>query len=458
MLQSTWATFLSYDDHMGPSTAIQIAARLREHGHQAWLVGGSVRDLVLGREPKDYDISTDARPDQLLEMFPRAQLVGAQFGVVLVDGVEVATFRSDHSYQDGRHPSEVTFETDPKQDVLRRDFTINALLLDPCSLTSLDPSAFQVVDYVGGLRDLRAKIIRAIGDPEQRFEEDHLRMLRAIRFAARFGFEIEPGTLAAIQKLHPRITRVSPERIRDELLRILTEGAPRRGFELLDASGLLGDILPEVAAMQGVEQPPEFHPEGDVWTHTLIMLEGLREPPPSLALGVLLHDVGKPGTFRVADRIRFDGHVELGERIALDILTRLRFSNADIDQVIALIANHMRFKHVLEMRDSKLKRMLRMDRFEEHLELHRLDCASSHGHLGNYEFAKAKFEESPPEVLRPPRLLTGDDLKEAGYRPGPDFTRMLESVEDAQLESKIHTKEEALELVHSTFGLPNRPC
>src|SRR5580700_6898645 len=340
---------------MGLSEAIQIAAQLRRHGFQAWLVGGCVRDLVLGREPKDYDISTDARPDQLLQIFPRAQLVGAQFGVVLVDGVEVATFRSDHSYQDGRHPSAVTFETDVKQDVLRRDFTINALLLDPASVTS------EVVDFVGGLADLRAHVIRAIGDPEQRFEEDHLRMLRAIRFAARFGFEIEPGTLAAIQKLHQRITRVSPERIRDELVRILTEGAPRRGFELLHASGLLVDVLPEVAAMKGVEQPPEFHPEGDVWTHTLIMLEGLRQPTPTLALGVLLHDVGKPGTFRLAERIRFDGHVELGERIARDILNRLRFSHAEIEQVIALIANHMRFTHVHQMRESTLKRMLRLN-------------------------------------------------------------------------------------------------
>jgi tRNA nucleotidyltransferase/poly(A) polymerase len=448
MLQSTWATFLSYDDQMGLSTAIEISARLREREYQAWLVGGCVRDLVLGREPKDYDIATDARPDQLLELFPRAQLVGAQFGVVLVDGVEVATFRSDHSYQDGRHPSEVKFETDPKQDVLRRDFTINALLLDPANLHSA------VIDFVGGLADLRTGIVRAIGDPEQRFEEDHLRMLRAVRFAARFGFEIEAGTMAAIQKLHRRILRISPERVRDELVRILTEGDPRRGFELLDASGLLAGILPEVAAMKGVEQPPQFHPEGDVWTHTLIMLEGLRDPTSTLALGVLLHDVGKPGTFRIADRIRFDGHVELGERIARDILTRLRFSNADIDQVIALIANHMRFSHVTEMRDSKLKRMLRMDRFEEHLELHRLDCSSSHGHLDNYQFAKAKFEESPPEVLRPPRLLSGDDLKEAGYRPGPAFSQMLEAVEDAQLDGKIHTKEGALELVRAAFGLP----
>lgn len=448
MLQSTRATFLSYDDQMGLSTAVEISSKLRENVYQAWLVGGCVRDLLLKREPKDYDIATDARPDQLLQLFPRAQLVGAQFGVVLVDGVEVATFRSDHSYQDGRHPAEVTFERDPRQDVLRRDFTINALLMDPANMQA------GVIDFVGGIADLEAGIIRAIGDPEQRFEEDHLRMLRAIRFAARFGFEIERRTMAAIQKLHARILRISPERVRDELVRILTEGSPRRGFELLDASGLLADILPEVAAMKGVEQPPEFHPEGDVWTHTLIMLDGLRNPSPTLALGVLLHDVGKPGTFRVADRIRFDGHVELGERIARDLLTRLRFSNADIDQVIALIANHMRFSHVKEMRDSKLKRMLRMDRFEEHLELHRLDCSSSHGHLDNYEFAKAKFEESPPEVLRPPRLLSGDDLKAAGYRPGPAFSQMLEAVEDAQLEGKIQSKEEALELVKSTFGIP----
>lgn len=442
---------------MGPGAAIQIADQLRARGFEAWLVGGCVRDLVLGREPKDYDIATGASPDQLVEIFPDARLVGAQFGVVLVDGVEVATFRSDHSYQDGRHPSGVRFETDPRQDVQRRDFTINALLLDPNSLrsmNSLDSStslASQVVDYVGGLSDLRNGIIRAIGDPEHRFAEDHLRMLRAVRLAARFGFEIEPATMAAIQKLHPRISRVSPERIRDELARILTEGAPRLGFELLDASGLLAGILPEVAAMKGVRQPPEFHPEGDVWTHTMLMLEGLRSPTLTLALGVLLHDAGKPGTFRIADRIRFDGHVELGERIARDILTRLRFSNADIEQVIALIANHMRFKHVTEMRDSKLKRMLRMDRFEEHLELHRLDCASSHGHLENYQFTKARFEESPPEILRPPRLLTGDDLIAAGYRPGPEFARILEAVEDAQLESKIHSKEEALELVRSNF-------
>ncbi|HTR35676.1 MAG TPA: CCA tRNA nucleotidyltransferase [Bryobacteraceae bacterium] len=436
---------------MSKTRAIQIARELGSRRFQAWLVGGCVRDLILGRQPKDYDIATDATPTRLLDLYPQAQLVGAQFGVVLVDGVEVATFRSDHSYRDGRHPEQVVFETDPKQDVLRRDFTINALLLDPAHL---DHPAGHVVDYVGGLDDLRNGVIRAIGDPIQRFEEDHLRMLRAIRFAARFGFTIEPDTFAAIETMHQRILRVSPERIREELVRILTEGGARRGFELLDASGLLNDILPEVAAMKGVAQPPEFHPEGDVWTHTLIMLEGLHAPTPTLALGVLLHDVGKPGTFRIAGRIRFDGHVELGERIARDILNRLRFSNAEIEQVIALIANHMRFTHVHQMRESTLKRMLRLDRFEEHLELHRLDCTSSHGHLDNYEFARAKFGASPPEELRPPRLLTGDDLIQAGYRPGPEFSRMLELVEDAQLESRIQTKSDALELVRFTFGPP----
>ncbi len=443
---------------MSRTRAIEIASELRLHDFQAWLVGGCVRDLVLGREPKDYDIATSARPDELQRLFPKAQLVGAQFGVVLVDSVEIATFRSDHSYTDGRHPSAVVFETDPKQDVLRRDFTINGLLLDPALLSSSPPSSLssQVVDYVRGLPDLRAGVIRAIGDPEQRFEEDHLRMLRAVRFAARFNFEIEAITLSAIQKLHAKILRVSPERIRDELVRILTEGGARRGFEMLDASGLLGDILPEVAAMKGVAQPPEFHPEGDVWTHTLIMLEGLRSPSPALALGILLHDVGKPGTFRVADRIRFDGHVELGERIARDILNHLRFSNAEIDQVVALIANHMRFSHVHQMRESTLKRMLRLPEFGEHLELHRLDCASSHGNLDNYQFAKAKFEQLAPEELRPPRLVTGDDLIAAGYTPGPDFSRMLELAEDAQLEARIQSKEDGLELVRSTFGPPER--
>ncbi len=444
--------------------ALAIAAALHHSGYQAWLVGGCVRDLVLGREPKDYDIATDAVPSQVIGMFPRAELVGAQFGVVLVDGVEVATFRSDHAYQDGRHPESVVFEKDPKQDVLRRDFTINGLLLDPsrtglqtCSSvpsgTGLQTCVPHVVDYVGGLEDLQNGVIRAIGDPERRFQEDHLRMLRAIRFAARFNFEIEPGTMAAIQKLRANIQRVSGERIRDEIVRILTEGHPRRGFELLDESGLLSEIMPEVAAMKGVQQPPEFHPEGDVWVHTLIMLDNLPErPPPTLALGVLLHDVGKPSTFRIAGRIRFDGHVEAGEEIARGILKRLRFSNGEIDQVIALIANHMRFAAVTRMRESTVKRFLRLPKFQEHLELHRLDCISSHGGLENYDFMRRKMEALPAEQLRPPRLLTGDDLIAAGYEPGAQFSKMLEAVEDAQLEGRIHTREEALEMVRSAWS------
>jgi poly(A) polymerase len=453
----TWENLYSTIISMPRTTAlknraIEIAALLRSKGYQSWLVGGSVRDLILGREPKDFDIATDAIPAQLLDLFPRGELVGAQFGVILIDGVEVATFRSDHVYLDGRHPEKVVFEKDAREDVLRRDFTINALLLDPAMI---DTVPLPVVDYAGGLDDLRAGVIRAIGDPERRFQEDHLRMLRAIRFAARFGFEIEPGTMAAIQKLRSNIQRVSTERVRDEIVRILTEGHPRRGFELLDESGLLLEIMPEVCALKGVEQPPEFHPEGDVWVHTMMMLDSLPEhPPATLALGVLLHDVGKPPTFRIADRIRFDGHVEAGEKIASEILKRLKFSNDDIEQVIKLVANHMRFSAVQNMRESTVKRFLRLPKFEEHLELHKLDCLCSMGNLQSYEFMKERFQQSPPEVLRPARLLTGLDLIEAGYKPGPDFSRMLEAAEDAQLEGRIHTREEALELVEHLAKSP----
>jgi len=422
-----------------------IVAELRSRGHVAWFVGGCVRDLLLGHAPKDYDVATDARPDEVMLLWPGSEQVGAKFGVVLVnrDGatVEVVTFRSEQAYQDGRHPDAVRFETDPRKDVQRRDFTINAILLDPFS--------GEVIDYSGGRADLEAGIIRAIGDPAARFEEDHLRMLRAIRFAARFGFAIEPATMASIQRCHGDIARISAERIRAELTRILTEGGARRGFELLDETGLLVDVLPEVAAMKGVAQPPEFHPEGDVWIHTLLMLEGLDHPSVTLAWGVLLHDVGKPPTFRVADRIRFDGHVEMGVTMAERILSRLRYSTEEIEQVLALVANHMRFSHVHEMRESKLKRFLRMPRFEEHLALHRLDCLSSHGDLTNYRFARERFESAEPEQLRPARLLTGHDLIAAGYRPGPEFSMFLDMVEDAQLEGTIRTREEALELVRS---------
>jgi poly(A) polymerase len=419
-----------------------IVERLRASGHTAWLVGGCVRDLLLGRTPKDFDVATSAPPAELLKVFPGAGQVGAHFGVVLVreDGaqVEVATFRSDLAYVDGRRPEGVHFETDPRQDALRRDFTINALFLDPAT--------GEVYDFSGGRDDLNAKLIRAIGDPERRFGEDHLRLLRAVRFAARLNFEIEPVTLRAMQRLAPLIHSVSAERVRDEIGRILTEGGARRGFELLDASGLLQEILPEIAAMKGVEQPPEFHPEGDVWIHTLMMLEQLREPSLTLALGVLLHDVGKPPTFRVAERIRFDGHVEKGVEMAHSILTRLRFPNDAIEQTEALIANHMKFKDVPRMRESTLKRFLRLPAFEEHMALHRVDCLSSHGDLGNYEFVRNKQRELPPEQLKPAPFLTGKELIAAGYRPGPMFGAVLSEIEDAQLEGRISTPEEALRM------------
>ena len=427
--------------------ARQVIARLREAGHQAYLVGGCVRDLLLGAEPKDFDVATDARPDRLMDLFPKSGRVGAHFGVVLVRDafaqVEVATFRSDQDYTDGHRPTAVHFERDPRQDVLRRDFTINGLMLDP--------AGGEVLDFVGGREDLARRVVRAIGDPAARFREDHLRMLRAIRFAARLGFEIEPDTFAAIREQHASILLISAERIRDELNRILTEGGARRGFELLDASGLLADILPEVAAMKGVEQPPEYHPEGDVWAHTLLLLAGLDHPSVTLAWGALLHDVGKPPTFRVAERIRFDGHVEEGVRLAHGILTRLRFSREQAEQIEALVANHMRFKDVPHMRVSTLKRFLRLPDFPEHLELHRLDVLASNRRLETYEMVRRKLGELSADELKPDRLLTGADLIAAGYEPGPRFTEILRAVEDAQLEGRVRTAGEAMELVRRRF-------
>jgi putative nucleotidyltransferase with HDIG domain len=433
--------------------AKSIITRLRRAGHAAFMVGGCVRDLLMGRVPKDFDVATSAQPDELLRLFPGADSVGAHFGVVLVHEagvqVEVATFRSDREYEDGRRPVAVHFETDPGQDVLRRDFTINAMLLDPVS--------GEVLDYTGGRADLEAKLIRAIGDPEVRFREDHLRLLRAIRFAARTGFEIEARTFEAIRRFAPLIRSVSAERVRDEIARILTEGSARRGFELLDVTGLLKEILPEVAAMKGVEQPPEFHPEGDVWTHTLIMLDGLSEPFIELALGVLLHDVGKPPTFRIAERIRFDGHVEKGVEIAHAILTRMRFPHSVMEAVEALVANHMKFMEVPRMRESTLKRFMRLPGFEDHMALHRLDCLSSHGGLENYDFVRRKQHEVPPEQLKPKPLLTGRDLIAAGYRPGPQFGLVLHEIEDAQLEGSISSPAEALDMARKKLDSPHAP-
>jgi poly(A) polymerase len=421
--------------------ALAIISHLRARHHKAFLVGGCVRDRLLGIRPKDFDVATDAPPTQVVDCFPSALVVGAHFGVVLVQEgsaqVEVATFRSEGDYSDGRRPDEVRFVTDPALDAQRRDFTINGLMEDPLS--------GEIFDYVGGRSDLAAKTIRAIGQAERRFQEDHLRMLRAVRFAARLDFSLEVNTRAAIRQEAAAVCAVSAERVRDELIRILTEGGARRGFELLDELGLLAHVLPEVKAFQGVEQPPAFHPEGDVWTHVLLMLETMGTAPIPLALGVLLHDVGKPPTFRRADRIRFDGHAEVGASMAKDLLERLRFSKDEVEQVTALVANHMKFKDVTKMRTSTLKRFLRLPHFRDHLELHRLDCLASNGHRESYDFVLGKLAEFSVQTLHPPRLLSGRDLIAAGYYPGPAFAEALEAVETAQLEGEIHTPGEAME-------------
>ena len=422
-----------------------VINKLRRAGHLAYLVGGCVRDRLLGRPVKDEDVATSARPEQVRTLFPSAIAVGAHFGVMLVDRIEVATFRSDGAYHDGRRPDEVAFETQPERDAARRDFTINALFLDP--------DTGEILDYCGGRADLEAGVIRAIGDPAARFREDHLRLLRGVRFAARFGFAIDGATMRSMQAEAPSIRLIAAERVREELTRLLTEGQARRAFELLDEAHLLGEVLPEVKAFQGVEQPPEFHPEGDVWTHVMRMLEGLPAGVTStLAWGVLLHDVGKPGTFTRTDRIRFNGHVELGVRIARQIGQRLRFSHDDLDQVERLVANHMRFGDAHRMKESTIKRFLRLERFEEHLALHRLDCESSHRKLENYHLMARPYREMTPEELRPERLLTGAGLIAAGYAPGPEFRRVLAEVEDAQLDGLITTPEEALALAKARLG------
>ncbi len=435
-------------------TANAICDTLEDHGYQALLVGGCVRDLLLGRDPADFDVATDATPQQVLQLFPDSLAVGAKFGVVLVthagNQVEVATFRRDVDYSDGRHPDQVLFTTSAEEDVSRRDFTINGLLMRH--------DTNQILDFVCGRADLDAHLIRAIGDPERRFSEDKLRMLRAVRFAARFGYAIEPKTFAAIQRHASEIHSVSAERIREELAKLLTEGAARRGFELLDDTGLLAQVLPEVSAMKGVQQPPEYHPEGDVWTHTRMMLEGLPSGASrNLAWGVVLHDVGKPPTFRsvsrTGDRIRFDGHAEVGVRLAGEICKRLRFSGDDTEQIQALVANHMRFKDVSQMRTSTLKRFVRLPHFEEHLELHRLDCLASHVHLDAYNFVREFLTTTPPEQVKPTRLLTGDDLNEMGYVPGPEFQVILRALEDAQLDGSITTREQAKEFVGHNYPL-----
>jgi poly(A) polymerase len=427
--------------------AIEIVKVLREGGFRAYWAGGSVRDLVMGHEPQDYDVATDARPEQVMELFPKTVPVGVSFGVVKVieDGFEfeVTTFRSDGRYIDGRHPAEVHY-SDDREDAARRDFTINGMFYDPLKK--------EIIDYVEGRKDIAAGVIRAIGDPHERFEEDKLRLMRAVRFAARFGYVIEHKTEAALRDLAGQIHQISSERIRDELKKMLTGPNPSDSISLLIKTGLMKTILPEVLAMDGVEQPKEFHPEGDVLTHTMLLLRNLDQPSFELALAALLHDVGKPPTFSIRDRIRFDNHCEVGARMTEAICGRLRLSNEQTERVADLVRDHLRFKDVQQMRESTLKRFLRQPYFSEHLELHRLDCLASHGDLTNWEFCKNKLAELGPEEIRPKRLLTGDDLITMGYRPGPLFTKILTQLEDAQLEGSIKNRDEAVEWLRREFG------
>ena len=429
-------------DSMMESTARNIVRKLRSAGHVAYYAGGSVRDLLRGQVPKDIDVATDARPKVVQKMFPRTYAVGAHFGVIVVleEGFqfEVATFRSDGAYLDGRRPAEVHFST-AEEDAARRDFTINGMFFDP--------EKAEVIDFVGGRADLEARLIRAIGDPAQRFAEDRLRILRAVRFATVLGFEIEPSTWEAVVAYASSISEISAERIREELVRIFLSPNRARGWDLLDASGLMRFVLPELDAMKGCEQPPQFHPEGDVFKHTRIMLEMLpAEASLPLVFSVLFHDIGKPPTAAVDEegRIRFNGHDRIGAEMAEAIMERLRFSRTEIDATVEAVRQHMVFKDVPNMRVAKLKRFMARPTFEDELELHRVDCASSHALLDNYEFLLKKKEEFANEPIIPPPLVRGDDLIELGLKPGPQFGEILEAVETRQLEGALTNREEAL--------------
>ena len=433
------------------SAAREIAHRLRERGHTAYFAGGCVRDLLRGQVPKDFDIATDARPEAVQKIFSRTYAVGAHFGVIVVlendFQFEVATFRSDGAYLDGRRPVEVHFAT-AEEDAARRDFTINGMFFDP--------EKDEVIDFVGGRTDLEKKLIRAIGDPAQRFAEDRLRMLRAIRFATVLGFEIDATTWDAVVASAASINEISAERIREELVRIFLSPKRARGWDLLDASGLIRVILPELDAMKGCEQPPQFHPEGDVFKHTRIMLELLpAEASLPLVFSVLFHDVGKPSTAIVDEegRIRFNGHDRIGAEMTEAIMERLRFSRAEIDATVEAVRQHMVFKDVPNMRVAKLKRFMARPTFGDELELHRVDCASSHAMLDNYEFLLKKKEEFANEPIIPPPLVTGDDLIALGLKPGPKFGEILEAMETRQLEGMLKDREEALEWVKAEYSL-----
>jgi putative nucleotidyltransferase with HDIG domain len=436
--------------------ATQLVRTLVTQGHEVYFAGGCVRDVLLGKIPKDYDIATDARPEQVQSYFPHSKPVGAHFGVIIVhlddEDFEIATFRTEGNYTDGRRPDQVTFAT-AQEDATRRDFTINGIFYDPI--------AEKYIDFVDGQTDLDKKIIRAIGNPDERFAEDHLRMLRAIRFAASLDYEIDPPTWAALKAHADKITLISEERIRDELSRIFTDPNRVRGFDLLAESGLMQILLPEILILQGCEQPPQFHPEGDVFVHTRLMLSYLPENASlPLVLAVLLHDIGKPATYSYdesAQRIRFNGHDRVGARMTEHILRRLKYSNETIDAVAEAVARHMIFKDVQQMRVAKLKRFMAHSGFEDEIELHRVDCLGSHGMLDNVTFLREKQEEFANEPLIPPPLVTGHDLIKLGWKPGPHIGKVLEEVQTRQLEGTLTERDEALLWVRDNFSAPAPP-
>ncbi len=432
--------------------AREVVVELRKAGHKAFCVGGCARDTLLGIEPKEYDITTSATPEEVSEIFPHTVPIGVSFGVILVITgkyqFEVATFRKDQSYTDGRHPDKVIYSSEEQEDVRRRDFAINGMLYDPIEE--------EVIDYVDGIRDIKSKIVQTIGDPYERLNEDKLRMMRAIRFSSRYNFELNLDTFLAIEKLAADITQVSGERIRDEITKIITQSNPGHGLNMLSVSGLLKYILPDVEIMNGVEQPPEFHPEGDVFIHTCLVLDKLHKNQagvvsPELAIGALLHDVGKPPTFSVSDRIRFNGHDKLGADMSKKICRDLKFSNKQIEVIYALIRDHLKFKDVFNMKKSTLKRFIGMPHFEEHMALHLADCQASHGLTAAYDFVMEKYNDFEEEEIKPAPLISGRELIEMGYKPGPLFSDILNFVEEAQLEGEITNTQEAIEAVLENY-------
>ncbi len=434
----------------------KVVAMLSEQGGgRAYWVGGAPRDILLGRPPSDVDIVTSVHPQVVQQLFPDSEMVGACFGVVLVkiDGFvfEVATCREERLYLDGRRPEEVKFTDDFSLDVMRRDFTVNAMLYDPF--------AEELLDYNGGLQDAARQILRVVGKPEDRFAEDQLRLFRAVRFAAKLGFEIEAEAFSAIRRMAPLTASLAAERVRDELEMMLAGSAPVRALELLKTSGLLNIWLPEVEALEGVEQCEKYHPEGDVWQHTLLMFKNLQgNASVPLAWSILLHDVGKKAAFSCSeDKVpHFYCHETIGADMIKDIAERLRFSNDLAECVEHAVRNHMRFAHVRDMRQAKLKRLLAEKDFLMELELHRLDCMSSNGLMESYEFLKNELQKSAniPPVLPEP-LIKGGDLIRLGLQPGPDFKVMLDAVMDAQLEGRVCNKTEALDFLSKTFELKN---